>query len=560
MYLQRALADDFDLQTVRADGLLSSLSALKGYAAVILSDVARVSKGGVEQLTDADMRNLHQYARSGGGLLVLGGEDSLGSGGYHGTYLDKHVLPVRMEIQSEVQQATIAMILCIDRSGSMQGNKIELAKEAARATAEALSHDDKIGVFAFDNITRPVVRLQRAGNRYRISTDIGRLSAGGGTNVYPCLQQAYDTLSTVSARVKHVILLSDGKAPRAGIDALVNQMRRSAITVTSVGVGAEVDRSLLEAIADRGGGRSYFTDRPETLPRIFVRETREVSGESVVEKKFRARYAPGVGRVGLLRGVDITRSPLLLGYLPTRAKSGAEELLRTSNGAPLLVRWRRGLGRVTVWTSDLKNRWAHHWIDWPDYAVLARQLVRDLMQEELGARVAVRLQRERARLRIAVDAVDEDDVLLTGLRGTATVRGPDGSPRNVALPEVALGRYETLVPMREIGPYDVSVELRKPPSVRPLARGAATVVHPYPDEHRIGDATSSALPRLVAATGGTLDAGPAHWRDDEGKTVSRWQWLWPDLVKLVLFGLLLDIALRRVRLGRAGRRSWFDAR
>ena len=558
LYLAQALADDFEVTVLPADGLPRSTAELRKYAAVILSDVARVSRRGTPQLTEGDMKNLHAYVNAGGGLLVIGGEDSLGSGGYQDTYLDKHVLPVRMEIQSEVQQATIAMVLCIDRSGSMQGNKIELAKEAARATAEALGHDDKIGVFAFDNITRPVVRLQRAGNRYRISTDIGRLTAGGGTNIYPCLQMAYDTLSSVTARVKHVILLSDGKAPRSGIDALVNQMRRSGMTVTSVGVGAEVDRSLLEAIADRGGGRAYFTDRPETLPRIFVRETKEVSGESVIERKFRARRAPGAGRVDMLRGVDIDSSPLLLGYLPTRVKPGAEEILRASNGAPLLVRWRRELGKVTVWTSDLKNRWAHHWIGWPDYAVLARQLVRDLMGEELGARVAVKVQRQRGALRVAVDAVDQDDVLLAGLQGTATVRQPDGTEIAVPMREAALGRYEASTPMKQLGPYDVQVRLRKPPSERALASGAATVVHPYPDEHRLPEEGDDGVAALVAATGGHAAAEASQWRDHQGKTLRTWRWLWPDLVKLALLLMLLDIALRRVRLGKASRRSWFD--
>lgn len=559
MYLERALADDFDVHARGSDGLPRTVAGLKKYAAVVLSDVARVSRSGVPQLTDGDMQNLHGYVKAGGGLLVLGGEDSLGSGGYQNTYLDKHVLPVRMEVESEVQQATIAMVLCIDRSGSMQGTKIELAKEAARATAEALGHDDKIGVFAFDNITRAVVRLQRAGNRYRIATDIGRLTAGGGTNIYPCLQQAYDALTAVSARVKHVILLSDGKAPRSGIDALVHQMRRSGMTVTSVGVGAEVDRGLLEAIADRGGGRSYFTDRPETLPRIFVRETKEVSGESVVERRFRARYAPKLGRVDLLRGVDIASSPLLLGFLPTRTKPGAEELLRTSTGAPLLVRWRRGLGKVTVWTSDLKNRWAHHWIDWPDYAVLARQLVRDLMQEELGMRVAVAVARERDSLRIAVDAVDENDQLMSGLVGAATLRQPDGKDVEVALPEVAMGRYEAVVPMRQLGPYDVDVKLRQTAAGKPLASGSATVVHPYPDEHRIANGAQTALAEIAAATDGTTDATAANWRDHRGVTHSSWKWLWPDLVRFALLLLLIDIALRRVRLGRAGRRTWFQA-
>lgn len=558
-YLRRALQDDFEIEVRHASGLPRKLAELKRYDIVILSDVARVSAAGEQQVTVGDMHNLEAYVKAGGGLLVLGGEDSLGSGGYQGTYLDKHVLPVRLEIESEVQQPVIAMVLCIDRSGSMLGTKIELAKEAARATAQALGHDDKIAVLAFANITRAVVRMQRAGNRNRIASDIGRLTAGGGTNIYPCLQQAYDILNTASARIKHVILLSDGEASRAGIDGLVHQMRRSGMTVSAVGLGPDAARDLLDSIADRGGGRAYFADRPESLPSIFVRETMQVTGESVVERKIHARRVAAAGRIDILRGVDLPSSPLLLGYLPTKVKPGATEILRTSTGAPLLVRWQLGLGKCTVWTSDLKNRWAHHWIDWPDYAVFARQLVRDMLSEQLGSRVAVQVSRDRDRLRIAVDAVDEDDRYLTNLRGEAIVRLPDGTERKLALPEIALGRYETSTPLDLIGPYGVSVALGargKPP----LATGAATAVHPYADEYRILAGGTTSLPGLVKRTGGNAEATAQHWRADRGETHQRWQWLWPDLIKLALALLLIDVALRRIRLGRATSRSWYDRR
>lgn len=559
-YLGRALSDDFQLEVRDATGLPRQVAAMKVYNAIILSDVARSSQAGVTQLSEGDMRNLDEYVKQGGGLLVIGGQDSLGSGGYQGTWFDKEVLPVRMEVESRVEMPSIAMMLLIDRSGSMSGKKIALAKEAARATAEALGAEDRIGIIAFDNIARPLVRLQRAGNRYRIATQIDKLSASGGTHIYPALQQAQAALAGVQARVKHVILLSDGQAPRQGIDGLVRSMRAAGVTVSTVGVGDEVDRSLIESIADRGGGRFYFTDRPETLPRIFVRETKQIAGKSVIETKVRARLAPRVGRVDLLRGVDIRSSPVLYGYLPTRTKPGAEEILRLSSGAPLLVRWQRGLGRVSVWTSDLKNRWAHAWIDWPDYARLSRQLVRDLMQEEVGSIVPVQLSRERSRLRIAVDAIDETDAYMRDLHGALQLTLPGGETRRLPLPEVAMGRYETTVAMDRFGPYEVHVALRRAPDKPPVATGAATAVHPYPDEFRSFDASATSLPDLVSATGGSASAGPEHWLARAGATHKKWLWLWPDLIWLALGLLLLDVALRRIRLGRAQAATWFAAR
>ncbi len=558
--LTSALQDDFEVDTRPADGLPRSLGGLLPYQAVILSDVARIDPLGVPQLTDGDMRNLESYVRQGGGLLVVGGENSLGSGGYQDTYLDKHVLPVHMDVESKIELPSIALMLAVDRSGSMSGPKIELAKAAALATAKALAPDDLLGVVAFDSEARLAVRLQRAGNSYRIESDIGKLTASGGTHIYPALDMAYQQLSSAQAKIKHVLLMTDGQAPRAGIDALVRQMRRGNITVSAVGVGSDVDRNLLESIADRGGGRSYFTDRPENLPRIFVRETKLLHGDSVVEKAVQARLAPGLGRVDLLRGVHIDQAPNLLGFLPTRTKSGAEEILRLNNGKPLLVRWRLGQGKVSVWTSDLKNRWAQAWTRWPDHARLCRQIVRDVLQEELGLDVAVRLLRERDRLRVAVDAIDDDGTWLQGMVGEASLRGPDGTVTVLPLSEVATGRYEALAPLGAVGAYDVEARLRPPGSTKVLASGRASVVHPYPDELRITTDEVSVGPELVRATGGKLGSHPTDWLDTRGLTHQARAPLWPELVTLAALLLLIDVLLRRVRLGRAPAVRWHALR
>ena len=85
---------------------------------------------------------------------------------------------------------------CIDRSGSMQGPKLEAAKESARVTAEVLSPNDYIAVVAFDSEAHGATcgRSARA-NRMRISNDIARLQSGGGTNIFPGLKEAFEILA-----------------------------------------------------------------------------------------------------------------------------------------------------------------------------------------------------------------------------------------------------------------------------------------------------------------------------------------------------------------------------
>ena len=557
--LARVLEDDFDLTVRGPDGLPRDADALRGFDAVIVSDLARITAAGVPQVGDAEQKALGAYVERGGGVLFVGGQDALGSGGWQGSWLDKNVLPVKLEVDSTEEEPSIALMLVLDRSGSMAGPKMDLAKEAARATAEALGHEDRLGVIAFDNIPRAIVPLQRAGNRYRIATRIDGIAPGGGTHIYPALQMAATDLEHVRAKVKHVILLSDGQAPRNGIDALVRQMRRSGVTVTAVGVGDEVDRGLLEVIADRGGGRAYFTDRPENLPRIFVRETKQIAGETVVERKVKPKRAPNLGRVDMLRGVDLDAAPSLRGFLTSKPKRGAEEILRVSSGEPLLVRWRLGLGKVAVWTSDLKNRWAQDWIDCPGYAVLSRQLVRDVLLEDLAGEAQVRLAREDDRLRVIVDAI-LDDAPVTGLLAEGTLRAPTGPAIPLALAEVAPGRYEATAPMRIFGPYDVEVELRAAADQPVLLRGRASLSRPYPDELRLAPAGSSSVDELVAATNGSAAATAHDWHQRGNATWRSWQPLWPTLVALALALLLVDVLLRRVRLGPARPGSWFDRR
>ena len=110
-------------------GLPSNAKDLLGFDLLPLSDVSATL------VSQAQMLAIESFVRDyGGGFVMAGGENSFGSGGYQGTQLEK-VLPVRFEQEKKRDQPTLALVLAIDRSGSMSGRKLELAKDAARATA-----------------------------------------------------------------------------------------------------------------------------------------------------------------------------------------------------------------------------------------------------------------------------------------------------------------------------------------------------------------------------------------------------------------------------------------
>ena len=560
-YLAQALErESIEVETRNPYGLPHSEKELSAYDLLLMSDVSAtlVSQG--------QMVAIESYVRDhGGGFIMTGGENSFGSGGYQGTQLEK-ILPVRFEQEKKRDQPSLALVLAIDRSGSMNGPKLELAKDAARATSEMLAPDDLIGVVAFDSQATPLVRLQRAQNRVRISADIARLTAGGGTQLLPPLQEAYQQLSSATAKIKHVILLTDGQAEYNGIIDLVNQMVAQKITVSTVGVGSGADQTLLTAIAENGGGRFYFTQDASSIPKIFTKETTQVAKSALIEERVR----PVVSKfVELLDGVGIESAPPLRGYVSTKAKPLAEVILTSPQGEPLLARWRLGLGQVAAFTSDVKNRWAVDWLRWPGYARFWAQLVRSTMRHDgrhRGPGYELQASATPPYVHVRVDAVSSDDRFVSGLDSEIEVientlgmpLAPGASPLlrgkpilTAKLPQTAPGRYEADLFLPRTGAFLLRAVHRgekSGPNGPVVAESWGALSLSYPREYLALPPDLEILARVAEVTGGDrYDSASAALETGEEKTRFL-RALWPYLVGAALLLLLIDVLLRRVRI------------
>jgi Ca-activated chloride channel family protein len=273
-------AQQLDVDVRPAVGMPTSLKELERYDFLVLSDVSK------DQISLQGQELVEQYVRDlGGGFLFAGGEQGFGLGGWYNTTIER-ILPVRMENERKKEMPSVAMMVVLDRSGSMNGLPLEMAKAAAKATVGILSPDDLVGVIAFDSSPTRYVKLQPARNRSRIGGDIARIQPGGGTEIFGALDAAYQDMTVTQARKKHVILLTDGKAPTSGIRDLVSAMVAESITVTTVGFGGDVDERLLKMIADVGGGRYHPVTDPNNLPRIFTKETEMIARAAAVEEWF----------------------------------------------------------------------------------------------------------------------------------------------------------------------------------------------------------------------------------------------------------------------------------
>lgn len=537
-YLAKALTvENMDVEVRGPRGLPSSAKELEKFDAVIVSDVP------AHFLGLAQMQALESYVRDlGGGFIMAGGEDSFGSGGYQGTRIEK-ILPVRFDSERTREQPNVAIALVIDRSGSMHGPSIEMAKQAARATAEVLAPTDLITVIAFDNSAHTIVRLQRASNRMRIATDISRLTAQGGTNIYLPLNEAYQVLQGANARVKHVILLSDGQASADGIAELCKEMRSAGITVSAVGIGG-ADRSLLQMIVDNGEGRLYMVEDLGALPRIFTKETKEAQKSALVEDNVIAYVHK---RAELIEGTGVESAPPLRGYVSTKPKPTSDVILISNQGEPLLARWRLGTGTTVAWTSDVKNRWSTNWLRWKNYPKFWAQVVRSTMRRKVHTSYDLYASVVDGEAQIVVDAVDNDDRFVNGLDTELEIVDPrtNETVQKVAMPQTAAGRYEARFAVDRYGSYLLKAVHRRDGQV--VAESLGAVALPYPAEYLRSTVNDAPLRQAALITRGLDAPAPAAVFDASGESIRYTRDLAPWVLLAAACLLLLDLYFKRLR-------------
>jgi Mg-chelatase subunit ChlD len=551
-YLAAGLAAQ-QLNVDTSDPLPTSLREAERYDFIVLSDMP------AERVSLTQQETIEQYVRDlGGGFLFVGGENGYGLGGWYHTTIER-ILPVRMDAEKRRDEPEVAMALVIDRSGSMTGVPLEMAKQAAKATADTLAGDDLLEVIAFDSQPTRIVRMTPAKHRARIQNDIARIQAGGGTEIFPALDAAYQALSTTRARKKHIILLTDGQAPQSGIRDLVQAMAAEEMTVSSVGLGGGVDENLLRMISDVGGGRFYKVADPQSLPRIFTRETEMVSRSAAVEEYFQPRI---VSPADFLRGVDVTSAPFLHGYVATKMKAPpAQEILESELGEPILARWHVGLGWTMAWTSDVKNLWAVEWLRWPQWGQFWGQIVREHMRQKKRQVFDMRAETDAAtgHVRAVLDAIGVDDRFQNALEASLTIAGPQpgGPVRKVPMPQTAPGRYEADFPLDRYGSFLLHAALESriddghggaKATYATVAESFGHVTNPYPREYLALSPDVATLAKAAEATGGGVDPAAPALFDPAGESIRYHEDLWPRFVAASIALFLLDLLVRRVRL------------
>ena len=539
--LIRDLAYALEEEGIQSDirppqGMPESLADLQNYELVILSNVPAT------KLTQQQMEITRTYVQElGGGFIMLGGEQSFGLGGYYKSSLEE-VLPVRSDFEKEKENPSLGMMLVIDKSGSMDGDKIEMAKSAARSAVELLGKSDYIGVIAFDGEPFVISEMQSARNKGKISDEIAQIDAGGGTTMYPAMELAHDMLAATTAKLKHCIVLSDGISSPGDFEELAQTMVSAKMTVSTVAVGDGADTDLLENIARIGKGRHYFTTEPSQVPQIFAKETVTASKSAIDEQPFLPQV---IRATHALADIDMESAPFLLGYVMTRPKPTCEVILSTEKGDPLLAWWRYGLGMTAAFTSDAKNRWSAEWMTWEGFGKFWTQVVRHTMRKSDARGILVDVQRNGKQTSLNVDAVNELGQFLNNADVELTLIGPNLSRDTFELEQTAPGRYHTDFEAETSGAWHMEIALKKNDQV--LYRQSRGLTVGYSDELRIRPTNDDLLRNIAETSGGTFVSQPSELASEtNAASVTRPFPLWPWLVTVAIVLFALDVALRRI--------------
>jgi Ca-activated chloride channel family protein len=514
------------------------LAELQDYDVVMLSNIP------ANDLNVKQMDVLRAFVREvGGGLIMLGGDESFGLGGYYKTVVED-VLPVRSDFEKEKEKPGLAMVLVIDKSSSMGGQKLELAKDAARGTVELLGDKDQIGVIAFDGMPYWVSEMTSASQKSVVIDRISAIELGGGTTLYPAMEEAFRALRSTSAKLKHVIILTDGHSTPGDFEGIAQDMAAMRITVSSVGLG-EVDEPLLRRIAEIGNGRAYFCTDATSVPQVFAKETITASKSAINEDPFLPLL---VRATPVLDGINMDDAPFLLGYVVTQPKPTSEVILvHPETQDPVLSWWRYGLGMSVAFTSDARNRWAADWLSWEGFNKFWAQIVRFCLKKSDSQGMAIDIQQDGEVAHIVVDAVNASGQFLNQATTRLTIADPQLRTESMLLRQTAPGRYEADVKMSETGAWNVQVtQTVAGETIHQQSRG---VVVGYPDELRLRNTNTALLTSLAELSGGDYQPDPRSvftpLATESAVSVVP---LWPWLLSLAAVLFVLDVALRRLEL------------
>lgn len=519
--------------------------SLLPYDAVVLVNVP------ADAFDMVQMQAAHDAVYNQGiGLLMVGGQNSFGPGGYHRSPIEE-ALPVTMDITEKKILPKGALAIILHTCEFNQGNT--WAKRITKEAINVLGKQDEVGVIYYGMGAQWLFPLTPAGEYKKLIELINNCEPGDMPDFQTSMQMGLDGLKESDAAVKHMIIISDGD-PQAPTPKLLQDFTNERITVTTISVfphgGTEVQ--LLETIANATGGRYYNPKDPNILPRLFIKEAKTLKKSMIQNKTF----LPSVEFPSeILKGIDALLP--LHGYVLTSPKPRSTTILKgpeTEQVDPILATWRYGIGKSAAFTSDLAPNWGKDWVEWDKYQSFVKQLIIDVSRADVRSDLQMRAFAEGSKgIVIVEDAAKDESFLEIEMR----VAGPRDQQETIKLKQVAPRRYQGEFPLWGKGRYQVSAIATGGGRNETAFSGFAVA---YSPEYLRFRSNPIVLEEIAKKTGGRLltpDAtGQDVFKKEQGpRQRSRPIFDW-FLIALAIL-VPLDVGVRRVQLDWYVIRAWF---
>ena len=525
----------------------------------------------------------------GAGLIMIGGNQSFGAGGWQNTEIEK-ALPVAMELKAMKIEGKSGLVLMMHASEIADGNAWQ--RKIAKLAVEKLSKMDMIGMLHYDHGFnggvpghRWHINFQEIGpNHKKILGLIDKMDPGDMPDVDPAFEMARKQLMNPEHQLgmRHIIFISDGDHWNAS-PTLLRRIAKDKITCTTVCITShgQDEVNKMKAVAQLTNGRSYHVKDPSELPQIYIKESRLVSKSFVYEKRFDPRL---ISQQGPTEGIPV-KLPPLYGFVRTTPKTSSlvQELIKTplidKYEFPILATWQYGLGKSVAFTSDARTLakqdhtfWDRDWANSDIYGKFWEQSVDWVLRPvETGKHLFMTTEHKDGKIRIFVEAQDLDKTPLTDLTLKAGISSPTFKIKNERRHELKFeqknsGVYEAEIPADEVGAYFVNIQAWKKEIVekdgkkveveRFLDNIRAGVTIPYSPEFAEMESNPALLVRLAEATEGKIYPDDSAGLEEAARAAEMFrpvpqtnlslQALWPWLVFLTAVCLLLDVAVRRI--------------
>ncbi len=491
-----------------------SLDLLAQYSSVLIENIP------AEKIGERGMETIASWiAETGAGMMMTGGKNAYGPGGYFKSPLEP-LMPVSMELRQEHRKLSLAIVVTMDRSGSMavpvdgSRTKMDLANLAAVQVLDMLSPYDEFGVVAVDSASHIIADLNTVDVNKKLRNRILQVdSGGGGIFVYEALMAAAEMLLKAKAGTRHIILFADAADSEepGKYQELLKQCEAAGITVSVIGLGKPTDQDadLLRDIAKRGNGQIFFTENAAELPRLFAQDTIVVARSAFLDEPTSIQFTGGLVA---LTGKKFNDPPQIGGYNLTYVRPKANLAVVTTDEyqAPVSAAWQAGSGRVLCYTGEADGQYTGAVGGWKDAGEFFTSLARWTAGEANNLPGNMLLTQEVKNgvsiIQIHLDPERDDQqnasMSLQELPKVTTLRGTPGSKPVSEKSEMRWASADTLEVMIPLRGGETSLSAVEIAGISRLS--LAPVALPYSPEFKPSnsDEGATALARLAQATGG----------------------------------------------------------